>query len=433
MAHRPVFVRPVTTNPGMWLSLAVPVAMVVTLSQNFDPNAIATWEAVFAAANWGAILGMPLVAAAVAISVRVPSRWMRTNRAAANRSLGVRTLVDIAPTLISIVTGYLLSLVIVLMRSTPASGPALRSFGPVGVFVSIVLVAVLIGFVAGRLLPAPVAVVTAALVQYTAISIPLVSEHLENLRFSLGYSLPLVLQTVDQQISSPLILLPMVLGGVVVFALVLASAGWRWLAGAWVVAATAIVLVLGNPVTAGIELPGYEARSVTGLHCDERDGITVCVWPEFLDRHHDGVALVDSLAATMKSLAANGVDVGALITTSSAQAEDESALMFAAAPEEVDGTELPISIASGARGLHSCAAAAQGDLVAEGDRATYALAIALGVSPDLLAQRSQAGGSAEISGQELLDELGISTATEGFAIFAQWQRQVIDVCGKGEK
>ncbi|MFK3677993.1 hypothetical protein ACI2IP_09680 [Microbacterium sp. NPDC090218] len=423
-----MFVRPISTNPGMWLSITIPVAMVIALSQNFDPNAVTTWEAVFASANWGAILGMPLCAAAVAISVRIPSRWIRANHAATNRSLATRTLIDIMPTLIAIAVGYLLSLAIVLLRASPSSAPTLRSFGPLGVFLSMVLVALFIGFVIGRVLPAPIAVVVAALAQYLLISLPLVSEPLEHLRFALGYSLPLVLQTVDQQISSPMILLPMLLGGVVLVALVLASARLRVSALVWTAAAATAILVLSPPLTASITLPGYEARSAGDLHCEDRQDIAVCVWPEFGSAEHDGVPLIDSLATYAGTLRANGIEVGPAITSSSVQAEKLSALMFAAGPGEVAGDELPISIAAGARSRISCPAAEQGTLVTEGDRAVYALAIALGASPDALAQREGETGT----GADLLHALGLSTARDGFSTFIRWQEKAADACGKGE-
>lgn len=409
------------------MSIAIPVAMVITLSQNFDPNAVSTWEAVFASANWGAILGMPLSAAAVAISVRTPSRWIRANHAATNRSLATRTLADIMPTLIAISVGYLLSLAIVILRASPSSAPTFRSFGPLGVFLTMVLVAVFIGFVIGRVLPAAVAVVVAALAQYLLISLPLVSEPLEHLRFALGYSLPLVLQTVDQEIAWPMLVLPMLLGGVVVVAIVLASARLRLPAIVWTAGATTAILVLSSPLTASIAPPGYEARSPGDLHCEYRGGVEVCVWPEFGDAEHDAVPLIDSLAMYVGTLKANGIEIGPVITSSSAQAEELSALMFAAGPGDLSGDELPISLADGVRSQASCPAAEQETLVAEGDRAVYALAIALGASPDALAQREGSG-----AGDDLLHALGLSTAREGFSTFIRWQEKVADVCRKGD-
>ncbi len=415
----------------MWLSLVVPVAMVVTLSQNFGPSSVSTWEAVFASANWGALLGMPVAAAAVALSVRAPSRWMSGNRASVNRTLATRTLVDVAPVLIAIAGGYLLSLAIVLLRATPSAPPTLRSFGPVGVFASIVLVAAFIGFVAGRLLPAPVAVVAAALLQYVMISMPLVSDQLTHLRFVLGYTLPLVLQNVDQQIPGRLIWMPMMLGAVVLVALLLASVRKQWLAAAWVAVATVAALILTTPLTDTLSAPGYEARPASDLHCKRQHGVDVCLWPEFGGARYDGVPLVTSLAAYMTRLTAHGVDAGSMITTSSRQAEERSAVFLSAGPRHLIGAELPISVASGVRERVSCPSAENGEFAAQGDRARDALAIALGADPDALAQRSDQNET-WASGQDLISGLGMSTADDGFAVFVQWQAKAATACGRSE-
>lgn len=431
MARSPLLVRPMPTNPSFWVSLAIPVVMIMGLVNNYDPRSLTTWESVFAAANWGLMLGMPIAAAGSAVAVTTPNRWMRKNAAIVNRTLLARLWSDVAPVVIMAFLGYFASLGIILSQTANLGPFAVRSLGPFAVFLTLVLVAVCLGTLFGRLLPGPVAFILAALAQYLVIVFPLLNDSMNAARFGLGYSVPLVLQTTDQQIPSVLIVLPMLIGVALLITLGLAATKRRWLAVPWVVGAALAISQASIVMTAGIEPPGYEARDGSALDCNAVGGTEVCLWPEFAASETSGIrADIEEQVSVLQN---GGIAVGSLVTSSQKQAAQDAGVLVSLAPSDAAENNVPYALAVGLRGRDTCDAAETTPTAPNADRAVVALAIALGGEPDEMARLVGAADAAGelLSDAEVLAALGIAAPSDGFALYREWAEAAADLCGKG--